>query len=295
MQGSADLPLSTFPLIASNFGTSGREGVEMSKFLIAANNAVAWVSIMEYLLGEPDGKCFHLVTAISDPQTEFKGITQIVDALAKETGAISTMENANAIWPHVLAPPGQDFSKTMKRMKEFAAPLIKEANSKHADSYLERLLAWRSKEGGSTVPQLEKIIDRMKKEIDNPAPKSSAYDLAIFSAGLDPGYMSFPCLSHLSFKLDVSQQKVHLAGLYRNHHFISHGYGNFLGLGRLMRFVAAQVGCGVGELLCVSTHGDAELHRGRGRIRERVTQARTLLDEHLAAVGVQRESHFATQ
>jgi len=267
----------------------------MSKFLTPPNNAAAWVQIMEHLFTEPDGKCFHLVTSIADPQVEYKEFTRIVDALAKATGVISTMENANAIWPHVLAPPGQDFAKTMKRMKEFAAPLIKEANSRHADSYLERLVAWRSKEGGARVPQLEKIIERMKNEVGNSAPKSSAYDLAIFSAGLDPGYMSFPCLSHLSFKLDISNQKIRLAALYRNHHFISHGYGNFVGLGRLMRFVAGQVGLGVGGLLCVSTHADAELQRGKGRIKESVAEARAFLDENGGLATVQKEKAFVTQ
>ena len=267
----------------------------MSKFLVAPNSAAAWVQIMEHLFTEHDGKCFHLVTSIADPQVEYKPFTQIVDSLAKATGVISTMENANAIWPHVLAPPGQDFAKTMKRMKEFAAPLIKEANSRHADSYLERLVAWRSKEEGARVPQLENIIERMKSEVGNTAPKSSAYDIAIFSAGLDPGYMSFPCLSYLSFKLDTGNQKVHLTALYRNHHFISHGYGNFVGLSRLMRFVAGQVGLGVGELLCVSTHADAELHRGKGRIKESVAQARAFLDENGGLASAQKESAFVTQ
>lgn len=267
----------------------------MSKFLTAPNNAAAWVQIMEHLFTEHDGKCFHLVTSIADPQVEYKAFTQIVDGLAKVTGTISTMENANAIWPHVLAPPGQAFAKTMERMKEFAVPLIKEANSRHADSYLERLVAWRSKEEGARVPQLENIIERMKNEIGNTGPKSSAYDIAIFSAGLDPGYMSFPCLSHLSFKLDVANHKIHLAALYRNHHFISHGYGNFVGLGRLMRFVAGQVGLGVGELLCLSTHADAEFHRGKGRIRESVDEARAFLDENGGWEMVQKESALVTQ
>lgn len=267
----------------------------MSNFLTAPNSAAAWVQIMEHLFTEHDGKCFHLVTSIADPQVEYRAFTQIVDVLTKATGVISTMENANAIWPHVLAPPGQDFAKTMKRMKEFAAPLIKEANSKHADSYLERLVAWRSKEVGTRVPQLENVVERMKNEVNNTAPKSSAYDIAIFSPGLDAGYMSFPCLSHLSFKLDVAEQKIHLAALYRNHHFISHGYGNFVGLGRLMRFVAGQVRLGVGELLCVSTHADAELHRGKSRIREIVAEARAFLEENGGLAMVQRESALVTQ
>ena len=63
----------------------------MSKFLTAPNNAAAWVQIMEHLVTEHDGKSFHLVTSIADPQVEHKDFTQIVDALAKAAGVISTM------------------------------------------------------------------------------------------------------------------------------------------------------------------------------------------------------------
>jgi hypothetical protein len=249
----------------------------MSVFIPAVSSAHAWASIMGHLLDEPSGKCFHLVTAISDPVSEDRRITQIVDALAKEIGTLSTMENANAIWPHVLAPPGQSLSTTFQRMERFGAPLIKAANGRHCDSYLERLIAWRSRDGAAPVKQLEKVIDRMKSEKANVAPKSSAYELSIFSPGLDAGYMSFPCLSHLSFKLDAHNERIHLAATYRNHAFVSHGYGNFLGLGRLLAFVAREVGYSAGELLSISTHADAELSRGRRRIEQAVSEAQETL------------------
>jgi hypothetical protein len=262
----------------------------MSKYVVTSSPAEAWVVIMEYLLGEPDGKCFNLITAIADPSLETKAVTRVVDALAAETGTISTMENANAIWPYVLAPPGQDVSVTIQKMKEFAVPLIKSANAAHRDSYLQRLVAWRSKESGSEVPQLERVIERMRSELNNPAPKTSVYEVAIFSPGLDPGYISFPCLSHLSLKLDLHLRRVHLTAVYRNHHFIGHGYGNFLGLGRLLRFVATQVGLEPGELVCVSTHADAELSRGLGRIRKRVAEARAALKSP-AALDIDSPAH----
>ena len=246
-------------------------------YLKANTGADAWSQIMAHLLQQPQGKCFHLVTTISDPVTENRAVTRVVDALATEAGTMSTMENANAIWPHVLARPGLAFETIMQRVKDLAVPVIKAANKKHSDSYMERLVAWRAKDGGEKVPQLENIINRMRGELSNTAPKTSAYEIAIFSPGLDAGYMGFPCLCHLSFKLDVEAQKVYLTALYRNHHFVTHGYGNFLGLGRLMKFVANQVDCAVGELMSISTHADAELHFGKARVAKRVQEVTAIL------------------
>jgi thymidylate synthase len=262
----------------------------VSTYLNADTIADAWIKIMGHLLNQPHGKCFHLITTIANPAVESTQISRIVDLLADEAQTMSTMENANTIWPHILARPGKEFDVTIKRVRDFAVPLIKVANNNRKDSYVERLVAWRGKDGGERVSQLENVIGRMRNEVGNKAPKSSSYEIAIFSPGLDAGYMGFPCLSHLSFKLDAEQEKIHLTALYRNHHFVTHGYGNFLGLGRLMKFVAVQVGYGVGELVSVSTHADAELELGKARIEKWVREAKKALDrettlEQAATIG----------
>lgn len=271
----------------------------MSVYLKADTVPDAWTQIMGYLLRQQHGKCFHLVTTIADPVTELREITRIVDALANEAGTMSTMENANAIWPHVLARPGLEFDKIMRRVKELAIPAIKLANPKHCDSYLGRIVAWRSKTGSEKIPQLENIIGRMRSESQNPGPKTSVYEIAIFSPGLDAGYMGFPCLSHLSFKLDVEFKRIHLSALYRNHHFVTHGYGNFLGLGRLMKFVADQVGYEAGELMSISTHADAELGHGKARIAKRVQEAKEMLesinDSRMTHSGDAANAHVAVR
>ncbi|MCI0723921.1 MAG: hypothetical protein L0338_33930 [Acidobacteria bacterium] len=249
----------------------------MSAYFNAETVADAWTQIMDHLLEQPNGKSFHLVTTIADPITEVRAVTKVVDALAGQADTMSTMENANAIWPYVLARPGEKIGATMERIKKFGVPVIKAANNNRKDSYVERVVAWRSRDDGERVPQLENMISRMRSESGNAAPKTSAYEIAIFSPGLDAGYMGFPCLSHLSFKLDSERQRIYLTALYRNHHFVTHGYGNFLGLGRLMKFVADQVGYSVGEFVSVSTHADAELHLGKARIVNHVEEAKRVL------------------
>ena len=68
------------------------------------------------------------------------------------------------------------------------------------------------------------------------------------------------CLSFLSFKL-THDKVLLLTVIYRNHVYIARGLGNFLGLGRLQAFVAAQSGAKLGSLTCISTH--AEIDAGR--------------------------------
>jgi thymidylate synthase len=270
-----------------------RKAESVSVYLKAATPADAWAQIMGHLLQQPHGKCFHLVTTISDPIAENRIVTQVVDALASAAETMSTMENANAIWPHVLARPGLPFETIMQRVKDVAVPVIKAANKRHSDSYMERLVAWRAKDSGEKVPQLENVIHRMRSELSNAAPKTSAYEIAIFSPGLDAGYMGFPCLCHLSFKLEVETKRVHLTALYRNHHFVTHGYGNFLGLGRLMKFVAGQADCGVGELMSVSTHADAELLFGKARVARAVEEVAAILRGDSARASAVRNSEKA--
>ena len=50
-----------------------------------------------------------------------------------------------------------------------------------------------------------------------------------------------------------------MTALYRNHYFISRAYGNYLGLGWLLKFIADAAEKKAGELLCVSSLANLEL------------------------------------
>ena len=47
---------------------------------------------------------------------------------------------------------------------------------------------------------------------------------------------------------------------YRNHFFFERAYGNYLGLGRLQRFIADAAGLEPGPLTCVSGHAELDDH-----------------------------------
>ncbi|MGH3868354.1 MAG: hypothetical protein ACRDQ4_19985 [Pseudonocardiaceae bacterium] len=91
--------------------------------------------------------------------------------------------------------------------------------------------------------------------------------------------MSFPCLSHISLTLDEGQ--LHLHATYRNQSFITRALGNYLGLTRLLGFLANEVGTEVGEVHCTATHADLELRAfgGRRAVQELLACCRDAIQE----------------
>ena len=263
----------------------------MSKFFRSETSAHGWVDAMEYLVECDGGKDFNLVIAIQKPCVEIPEATRAIDELAKALGLKSTMENANAIWPSFFARPNRKSAEVFADMERYAIPAIKSACRNRHDSYVERLVAWRSVESAAPVPQLQNVLARIKSEQRNSAPKSSSYEVSVYSPGLDSGYMSFPCLSHLSFKYDHRRGLLHLTALYRNHTYLSHAYGNFIGLGRLIQFVCRETETSPGELVSISTHADAEIGGGRkSRTCAAIARVRQILSERESKADPMAES-----
>ena len=253
----------------------------MSQFFRSETAAHAWADAMAHLLECDGGKDFNLTIAIEKPCVEIVRATRIIDELADDLGLKSTMENANAIWPSFFARPARKSAEVFSDIERYAVPSIKTACRNRHDSYVERLVAWPSAGSATPVPQLQNLVSRLKTEVGNRAPKSSSYELSVYSPGIDSGYMSFPCLSHLSFKYDHHRGLLHLTALYRNHTYLSHAYGNFIGLGRLMQFVCREAEISPGELVSISTHADAEIGGGRkSRTCAALAQVRELLAQH---------------
>lgn len=249
----------------------------MATFIPSQTSADAWLKAMDHLLTCSGGKDFNLIISIQEPCLEVPEATAIIDQLAGSLEMKSSMENANAIWPAFFARPGRSAEAVFADIDRFVIGTIKKACKNRHDSYVERLVRWRSFEEGKPVPQLQNVLERLKSEVGNKAPKSSAYEISVFSPRLDSGYMSFPCLSHLSVKYDHRVGRVHLTALYRNHTFLSHAYGNYLGLGRLLKFICTETKTIPGELVSVSTHADAEISHAKARITASVEKLRMLL------------------
>jgi hypothetical protein len=94
-------------------------------------------------------------------------------------------------------------------------------------------------------------------EADLAHPDDANEDLAaealVHAADRDNLYRGFPCLSHCSFQLD-RDGAVHATALYRSHFMFERAYGNYLGLGQLLGYIARQAGLRPGTLTVVAGH-----------------------------------------
>jgi thymidylate synthase len=90
---------------------------------------------------------------------------------------------------------------------------------------------------------------------------ATATAVPVHAPDRDTSPMDFPCLSMCSFQLD--RDTLHLSAHYRSQYLVKRGYGNYLGLARLQRYVADAAGVAVGQLLVVAglAHVDAPKYR----------------------------------
>lgn len=126
-----------------------------------------------------------------------------------------------------------------------------------------------------TFNQLDQAVIRVRRLLEQGVRRGNKFEIGLSPAdeaiavpvvvpGRDKQTIGFPCLSHVS--LSLQKGVVHMTAIYRNQEFIKRGYGNYVGLGRLLRFVAQQSGWPMGELTCVSASvtavGGAGFSRG---------------------------------
>jgi hypothetical protein len=237
----------------------------MAIFVHGPNVSAAWAQGLERLL-DVGGEAVNLTVAIEDPATELPAVRAEVDAVIdgrrrtkKGVQRISTV--ANTIFPQSLYVErlGADAEAHLYEMERRSRPVTRRRNSR--GNYFERMVAWPGPDGQS-FNQLDQAITRLRRlreqgkqrgnqfEVGLSTPADEAIAMPVAVPGRDRQTIGFPCLSHVS--LSLQKGVVHMSALYRNHEFVERAYGNYVGLGRLLRFVAHQSGWPMGELTCVS-------------------------------------------
>lgn len=265
-----------------------------AKLIWGRNLSYAWLEAMDHLR-EVGGNATNFCVAFSDYSQEpsirgaldeFIAAHRAERRIKGEMYPVSTV--ANTIFPAALYRLGSPGAESRQRLYNLHARTMRvQRRMRVKDTYFNRLVSWPSSDG--PLNQLEALVLKLTSEVKARSPKSSRYEVGIEHPNFDvvtPGGdvrvqspvhdkspMGFPCLSHLSFTLVGG--KLHLAALYRNQHFIARAYGNYVGLARLVEFVAYESGCTPGEILCVATHADAELRLGKAKVGAMLETARS--------------------
>ncbi|MBF6339849.1 hypothetical protein IU450_28740 [Nocardia abscessus] len=250
--------------------------------ITAPDLSTAWLATT--LAVHSAGKhAFHTVTHIADAgKAEEPRIRAAADHLLVEAGLQPVTTVANTIFPAALADRHPDPTRLAARYRNLF-PQLKRLDPKNSKgTYFQRLVDYPTSSGGS-FNQLGHLITTLDKELAGRGPKRARYETGfavpdfdgaapVLVPGRDTSAMAFPCLSLLSFQLDGSQ--VHAVAHYRAQYLVQRGYGNYLGISRLLAYIAGQVGLGPGSLTVVVGLAHVESLR-----KDLAEELRTLSDD----------------
>jgi thymidylate synthase len=196
---------------------------------------------------------------ISDPLPENPGIRAAVDDLLATAGHQTVIEVRNTIFPAALAEAFSDPDELIVEYLEDYSTL--QALGSPQGTYFGRICEYPHPDGSST-PQLSNTIAKARTGTRWRA----IYELNIYDEHKDNNKKRgfFPCMAHLSFQLGVGDGGVDRLGclaLYRYQDLMLKGYGNYLGLAELQRYVAAATGFVPGELTVIAGHAHLSLNK----------------------------------
>ena len=219
-------------------------------------SARAWLAAASAVQARA-GEAHNVVIDIADPLTETEvdvAIIRHVDRFLRDHGVNSLSSVANTIFPQATYErhgPEAFYSVYRERV----LPRMKKITHDWG-RYFDRLTEWKKVKNNkiTTINPLDDLVDCMRRQIMADRTYRNVFEMTVFDPTRDAGKVSNrQCLSFLSFKLDA-ENRLMLTVMYRNHAYIARGLGNFIGLGRLQKFVADQSGAQMGSLTCVSTH-----------------------------------------
>jgi hypothetical protein len=224
-------------------------------------NAQAWLAAAS-AVQDAGGESYNVVIDIADPLAVTgpdEAILTTVDQFLREHHANTLSGVANTIFPRsLLDRHGVD--GLYSAYNDVVLPKMKQMTHDWG-RYFERLTAWKKVKGANVIiiNPLDDLIRFMRDQINSDRTYRNAYEMTIYDPARDAGKVSNrQCMSFLSFKLTDARVLL-LTVMYRNHHYVSRGLGNFLGVGRLQAFVAAQSGAKLGSLTCISTHAEIDV------------------------------------
>ncbi|WP_440104140.1 hypothetical protein [Streptosporangium sp. H16] len=256
----------------------------MSKYIDAGNIGAAWLRAYEALMSAPGRQIVNLAVNISEPLMEDVGVraslegdlARLRDNPTRRGNWQSVHTVANTIFPISLYTA--DLSDSADRFFKHAIAADRNRRGMRSGwgTYIGRLLDYERPDG-SRVNQLEKMLEVLGEDrkwsdlyeapitypgeiADITTPASADFHLISPS---DRRRRGGPCLAHIS--ITALDGQLHLAAQYRRHSYVARAYGNFLGLARLLNFLAIESGNQVGTMLVVGTHAEIEKEAGANR------------------------------
>lgn len=159
----------------------------------------------------------------------------------------TTRTVANTLFPQSLWNPAAEREMLFRRYTAIAPHLKKACPANRYGLYFDRLIAY----GHDEVNQLDRIIQLYRCGTH----RHSALQAAILDPAKDitsQPMRGFPCLQQVAFKV-LHDRHLIITGFYATQYFVERAYGNYVGLCRLGRFMAHEMGLELVQMNCIAS------------------------------------------
>ena len=186
-----------------------------------------------------------------DQPAEVPIIRQDLDQTLIELGKQPCHTIANTIFPQNMWNPTLSGDHLFRRYRKLI-PYLKRHPANRNGLYFERFIAWGSdKSTDDGINQLDHIIRVWKAG----HARRTALQAAVFDPRMDhtkQRQRGFPCLQQVAFAKDDTGGLA-VTGFYATQYIVEKAYGNYLGLFRLGRFMAHEMGLPLSRVTCIAT------------------------------------------
>lgn len=195
----------------------------------------------------------NLIVSIQNPQYLDNDFNELVNTFCSEYGILLPKHSAYTIFPYRHYEIHRDAQKLYhdyERPGGMYFRLNRRRGTRGWGTYFHRMIKY-CYNGGEPVNQLANIIDKIKTRA---TVSKAAYTIVIQKPGSETTWkMGGPCLNYIAVQLSPNPLTLGLLAVYRNHDFLNRAYGNYLGLCKLLQFLASEVNATPGPLTCISS------------------------------------------
>lgn len=204
---------------------------------------------------------WNLVVQIDSPSVMDSSIQDRAIEFAKCHELITPVQVAHTIFPYKYYKSGINRERLYKKYWRYFK-FTRTQPHRGWGTYFERMIRYApTGDNAQAVDQLATIIDSIKGRRSN---YGAAYTIVIPYPQKDSRrIIGAPCLNYLTVQVETvgRGKRVSLLAVYRNHDFLERAYGNYLGLCKLLEYIAAETNSEVGSLTCISSHAYASSHK----------------------------------
>jgi hypothetical protein len=227
----------------------------MTDSLMVASNSlsVAWATV--FIESLKSHAAAPITISIDCPvdglPTESVDVRSELDAHLKDQGKAATSVVANTLFPKSLWNPSQSRQELYSKYLTLL-PRLHAYQANRKGLYFERLIDFgNGGEFGTGKNQLEHVITTY----NGGNHRRSALQAALFDPLSDHSnspILGFPCLDQVAFLPDNETKELTVTGFYGLQYVVEKAYGNYVGLARLGRFMAKEMGLTLTRVVCVA-------------------------------------------